>query len=147
MERRWDLTAIHFTSEIRQWRRMKVGERERERGGLNVGDRVVIWEAADGFNSCIILCILYWIKLHSFARVTLWLTLWLKTSTGRHAEPEGGREMWRKGERNGGWGGGGREKREEGEEQGQYIQRYIYIYTVYTEYCLVLMDEGRLLLL
>lgn len=53
---------------------MEDGERRDGRGcggGLNVGDGVVILEAADGFNSCIISCILYWIKLHSSGRVTL----------------------------------------------------------------------------
>lgn len=50
---------------------MKAGEKERERGGPNTGDRVVIAQAADGFNSCIILCVFYWIRLQSFTRHTL----------------------------------------------------------------------------
>lgn len=47
------------------------GRKGRERERLNVGDRAVISQAADGFKRCIILCISYWIKLHSLARVAL----------------------------------------------------------------------------
>lgn len=62
-----------------------------------MGDRVVIWQAADGFNSCIILCILYWIKLHSlYARRTLIDALIKDIHWQRHSER--GREMREKGE-------------------------------------------------